>query len=291
MRSGAAHRLAPLVQLQIARLRALDVDALLLCGRDAVLTKACNPAAGAESTVIRADGVAEWTLALAAPHQTIDVVRAQIVLDHAEPEVARVRIARAGERRRSSDERDFARSVESGDVRANHILEPADDFHAALVRGRENVGEDVVVAVVGRLLGEDARVAVVLTMRRGELSAVKVVVVLLLAVIGERAAAQLASADAAAVSECREEERVERSEALEVVEYPFGAFVHEGNGAGLNADHGRLGARGEPELEVGPFRESRATGKKCRRVLKKLSAVHVGPDRRMSDPRSYSPWL
>ena len=49
-------------------------------------------------------------------------------------------------------------------------------------------------------------------MRRREVAAVIVVVVLLLAVIGQRRAARLAPADAAAVGERRQEQRVDAAE-------------------------------------------------------------------------------
>src|SRR5262249_1616849 len=83
----------PARNLGISRFRTLGVEALCFPCRDAILTKPRDPAAGASSAMIRDDRVAEWTLSLAAPHETIDVVRAQVVLDHAKPERARVRVA------------------------------------------------------------------------------------------------------------------------------------------------------------------------------------------------------
>ena len=140
-------------------------------------------------------------------------------------------------------ERDLARLIEARDVRADDVLEPADDFHPALVRRGKHVGEDVVAPVIGRLFRSDVRVAIVLRMRRRELAAMEVVVVLLLAVVGQGAAARLASTDAAAVRERREEKRVDGGKALQVVEHALGAFVDERDRAGLNADHRWLGAR------------------------------------------------
>src|SRR3989454_6796209 len=55
--------------------------------------------------------------------------------------------------------------------------------------------------MIGCLLGRDARVAVVLRMGRRKVAATKVVVVFLLAVIGERLATQLPAADAATVGD------------------------------------------------------------------------------------------
>src|SRR4029079_13408040 len=135
-RAVAPHRVAPFVQLEVSGFRALDVDTLLFRGGDAVLTEAGDTAARTEPSVIGADGVAERTLAFASPHQAVDVIRAQIILDHAEPEVARVRVARTGEWRGQSAQRCFARGVEAGNARADDVLEPADDFHTALARRR-----------------------------------------------------------------------------------------------------------------------------------------------------------
>ncbi len=62
-------------------------------------------------------------------------------------------------------------------------------------------------------------------------------IVLLLAVIGQGLAGDLASGDAAAIGEGRDEEGVDGGAALEDVEHLFHAFVDEGDSADLDADH------------------------------------------------------
>jgi hypothetical protein len=93
----------------------------------------------------------------------------------------------------------------TGDVLPENVLEPANHFHAALVRAGQHVGDDVVARMIGRLLRRDAGVAVVLRVRRRKVAAVVVVVVLLLAVIGQGAATRLPAADAATIGEGRQE--------------------------------------------------------------------------------------
>src|SRR3989442_8194081 len=80
----------------------------------------------------------------------------------------------------------------------------------------------------------------VLRMGRREVATAKIVVVFLLAVIGERLATQLPAGDAATVGERGEEERVDRGHLLESVQHLVGAFVHERHGSHLNPDHRRL---------------------------------------------------
>ena len=63
-------------------------------------------------------------------------------------------------------------------------------------------------AVVGRARVFENRVFVILRMRRGEISAVKIEIVLLLAVIGQRLARNLSSSDSATVGEHRKKQRI-----------------------------------------------------------------------------------
>src|SRR2546427_817734 len=124
--------------------------------------------------------------------------------------------------------------------------------------------------MIGCLLGRDARVAVVLRMGRRKVAATKVVVVFLLAVIGERLATQLPAADAATVGKRGEEECVDPGHLLEAVQHLVGAFVHERHGSYLNPDHRRLGgcrAAGCP-AEDGASRDERGR-------LQEHAAIHV----------------
>src|SRR2546425_8011408 len=95
-------------------------------------------------------------------------------------------------------------------------------------------------------------------MGRCEVAAAEIVVVLLLAVVWERLAAQLPAGDAATVSERGEKQCVDRGQLLEPVEHPVGAFVHERHGAYLNTDHRRLcGRRVRGRAEYGTSRDKR----------------------------------
>ena len=95
--AAAADRCGPAHELRVALARTIDVDAVLLRRVEAVLAEAGDAAAGAGAAVIGDEHVAERSLPLAAPHQAVDVVGPQVVLDEPEPEVPRVGIARAGE--------------------------------------------------------------------------------------------------------------------------------------------------------------------------------------------------
>src|SRR5207247_8114961 len=118
--------------------RPIDVDAGAARSVNAVLTEAGDAAACAAAAVAGADRIPERTLALAAPHQAVDVVRAQVILDQTQPEVACVRVAGAGRRRGHARHDDFTRAIETRNVCGNDVLEPADHFHLPLVRPRQH---------------------------------------------------------------------------------------------------------------------------------------------------------
>src|SRR5256885_14376002 len=137
----------------------------------------------------------------------------------------------------------------------------------------------------GCLLGRVARGAVVLRMGRRKVAAPKVVVVFLLAVIGERLARRLPAADAATVGKRGEEERVDPGHLLEAVQHLVGALVDERYGSYLNPDHRRLGgcrAAGCP-AEGGASRDQRGR-------LPEHAAIHVSlpPSLLVSLARSYA---
>ena len=93
-------------------------------------------------------------------------------------------------------------------------------------------------------------------MRRSKVTAVKLEVILLLAVIGQGLAWDLPSRNAAPVGEHREKKGVHECPFLEHVKHLFGALVHERNGAHLDTD--RLGGHSGPHW-IGPS-QSRARG-------------------------------
>src|SRR5262249_57150445 len=71
----ASETRGPRDELRVALARAIDVDALLLHRVHAVLAEAGDAAARAPATMIRAEQVAERPLPLAAPHQSLPLLR------------------------------------------------------------------------------------------------------------------------------------------------------------------------------------------------------------------------
>ena len=94
-------------------------------------------------------------------------------------------------------------------VAPKDVLEPTDHFHVATARGRQHVGNHVVAGMVGRFFRGDFRVAIVLRMWSGKVSAAKVVVVFLFAVVGQGTAADLTTGDSASVCERGQEDCVD----------------------------------------------------------------------------------
>src|SRR5262249_14398717 len=129
-----AQRGDPRLERGVALARALGIDAGGARSVGTVRAETTGRGWIRTAAVAPTDGVVERTLPLAAPHQPIDVVRAQIILDEREPEVSRVRIAHADAGGRPSVEVDLDRLVEPLHVGAEDILEPADHLHAALAR-------------------------------------------------------------------------------------------------------------------------------------------------------------
>ena len=217
--------------------RAVWVDALLLGFGAAEFAEAGYVAGVDGRRVVRgSEAVAEGALTLGSPHDAVDVVGAGVVLDEAGEEIAVVGIVDAERFGIAAVEIFLLNFFDVGEVGAEDILEPADDFHAALVGGGDDFGEDVEVAVVGGAQVLEDCVFVELGMGRGEVSAVEVEIVLLLAVVGERLAGDLASGDAAAVGEDGQEECVYSGAFLEDVQDFLGAFVYEGDGSYLDTD-------------------------------------------------------
>src|SRR5262249_851965 len=126
----------------------------------------------------------------------------------------------------------------AGHIVAKCIFVPAINFHPAPMRLGQNLPENVEAAVVGRFGLFERGVFVELLVRRGEIAAMKIQIVFLLAVVGQRMILDLAAADAASISEGRQEDGIYRAALLENVKHLFRAFVHEGNCAGLDADEG-----------------------------------------------------
>jgi hypothetical protein len=74
-------------------------------------------------------------------------------------------------------------------------------------------------------------------MRRGEISTVKIEVVLLLAVIGKRLAGNLPSSNTSTVGEYRKKKRIHAGSFLEHIKNFLGTFIGKRNCSDLDADH------------------------------------------------------
>ncbi len=186
--------------------------------------------------LLRTESVGEGALTFGTPHDAVDVVGAGPVFDNAEKKISIVGIVEADGVGVVAGEIDFLHGGDVGDVGAEGILEPADSFDVAFAGGGGDVGEDVVAAELGGASAVEDGVLVVLGMDGGVISAGEGAgVVLLLAVVGEGLAGDLATGDAATVGKGGEEESVDVGILLEVVENFFCSFIDEGDGADLDA--------------------------------------------------------
>src|SRR5262249_25507312 len=121
---AAAHRRDPRLERHEPLLRPRRIDAHLLRSIEAMRAEASDRRRISAATVTGADRVVEWSLPFAAPHQSLNVVRPQIILDHSKPEVSRVRIPGTRPRRPPAMQIDFGGLFETANVAAKDIFEP-----------------------------------------------------------------------------------------------------------------------------------------------------------------------
>src|SRR5882762_7879623 len=95
--------------------------------------------------------------------------------------------------------------------------------------------------MVGRASVLDHGVLVVLGMRGGEVPAMKIEIVFLLAVIGQRLARNLSSGDTATIGEYRKKHRIHAGTFLKHIKDFLDTFIHKRNCSDLDADHFRGG--------------------------------------------------
>ena len=74
-------------------------------------------------------------------------------------------------------------------------------------------------------------------MRGSEVPTVKIEIVLLLAVIGERLAGDLSSGNASTVGKHGKKQRIHAGAFLKHIQDSLGTFIHKRNGSNLDADH------------------------------------------------------
>lgn len=169
------------------------------------------------------------------------MVRFAIILGQADEKIAKIGMQRAERASGTAAQIHFAQILDAGNIVAKNVFVPAIDFHSTLVGFRENFFDDVEVAVIRRSRLFESGVAVEFGMRSGVVAAMKIEIVILFAVIGQRTVPDLASGDASAIGESGKENGVHRAFFLQDIENLFGAFIHEGDRADLDAD--RFGGR------------------------------------------------
>src|SRR5450432_3088085 len=249
---------------------AVDIDAagagLLL----AVWAKAGDGVRVAAAAAVRgAEHVGEGALAFGAPHNAVDFVAARVIFHGAEQPVPVVGVVEAEVGGIGAGKGSLLGLGHVGDAGAPDVFEPADGFHAALAGGGDYGFQHVEVAEIGRAEILDDGVLVVLRVNAGVAAALEGArIVFLLAVIGQGLAGDLAAGDAAAVGEGGDEEGVDGSVLLELVEDLFDAFIDEGYGTHLDANHFGSSGRCVAGLGSGGYR----TGG---RGLQKVATIHI----------------
>jgi hypothetical protein len=181
--------------------------------------------------------VAKCALSFRPPHDPVDIVGTRVVLHQPGQEISTVGIVDAQRFGVPPVQIPLLQYLDLRQVGAEYVFEPADDLHAALLCCGKNFGQDIEISMVGRTSVFENSILVVLRMRSGEISAVKVEIVLLLAMVGQWLARNLSSGDAATISEDREKQRIHAGTFLKHIENFLGAFIDKGNGSDLDADH------------------------------------------------------
>src|SRR5581483_108797 len=131
----------------------------------------------------------------------------------------------------------FLQLADVGDIRPVYVFKPADGFNTAFFCCRKHGFQNVEIAVIGSARVLQNRVFVVLRVRSGEVSAVKIGVIFLLAVIWQRLSWHLAACYAAAISKNSKEKSVDSSLFLNDIESLFRSFVYKRHCPDLYSDH------------------------------------------------------
>src|SRR5665213_4301018 len=121
-------------------------------------------------------------------------------------------------------------------IGAKDIVIPGVDFHSSLLGFRQHRLEYVEVAMIRSLGIFKDCIRIELSVRCRKVPAMKIVI-LLLAVVGQRPALDLPTASSAVISERGEEQSVHLPTLLQNVEYLVHALVDERDSAALNSDH------------------------------------------------------
>src|SRR5262249_19241492 len=124
------------LQCAKAFLHTFEVDPFLFGLLLAELAEARDaPRIAGGAAVPRAQSVSQRALALRAPHDAVDIVRARVVLDQPQQEIAVIRIVKAQIGDVSAVEVALLKLLNIGNVAPENVLQPANGFHTALLRG------------------------------------------------------------------------------------------------------------------------------------------------------------
>src|SRR5260370_28900303 len=139
---AVAHGRGPTLEFEKPFASSFDLDSFFASRFNAELTEASNSSLCATPVTGR-KRIIKRPLSLASPHQSINVIRSQVIFDQTQPEIPHVRISQARGCGRLPVHVDLHCLIKTRHVAPKYILEPADHFHVATTRGRQHVGNDV----------------------------------------------------------------------------------------------------------------------------------------------------
>src|SRR5713101_2153759 len=196
------------------------------------------------------DGIAERTLAFAAPHDAVNRIAAYVVLGEGQPESLQSRIMEARCCRLFARKRYFQQWLQALEIAPERVFIPAEGLHAVRLRLGNNRGNNIEITIVWRLNFFERGTRVVLLVGAGEVAAMVVGVIFLLAVIGEWLSRNLPSGDAASITVGGEKQRIDSNFVLEAVEHLRNTFVYKRDRAHLDADHSAAARRCLREIRL-----------------------------------------
>ena len=183
-----------------------------------------------------ADGIEQRAIAFCKPQHSIYVIRFTGIFDQTDHKVAPVRIQIAESPHSIAEHVHLGQFLDVGHRPPEGVDASGIDLHAALFSFGQNQFKNVQIPVVGRFCFFQNRIRVVLWMWSRVISAHQVQVVVLHAMIRKGLAVDLSSVQAPVPTKRIEENGVDRSLLLEIIQYPINTLIDKRNTADLNAD-------------------------------------------------------
>src|SRR5947209_14594627 len=118
---AVAHRRGPSLQFKETGAGSFDVDSFLARRFKAELTEAGDGALRS-TAMTGSERIIKRSLSLAAPHQSVNVIRSQVIFDQTQPEIAHVRIPRTRACRRLPVHVKLHSFIKARHVAPEHIL-------------------------------------------------------------------------------------------------------------------------------------------------------------------------